>query len=138
MKANALSELNPDGYRYRSATASHTHAYLWPTLKKVLEEIPPPADLFEIGCGNGSNAHEMSKLGYRVVGIDPSKEGIAVAKIHYSDCRLELGTAYDDLAARYAERSMRSSVWKSSNTFFIRESMRHRSRRFSSPAASQW
>lgn len=101
MNADALSELNPDGHRYRTATVSHTHSYLWPTLKKVLGEIPPPADVFEIGCGNGSNAHEMSKLGYRIVGVDSSKEGIAVAQAHYSDCRLELGSAYDDLAARY-------------------------------------
>jgi 2-polyprenyl-3-methyl-5-hydroxy-6-metoxy-1,4-benzoquinol methylase len=100
-EARIQPELNPDGYRYRSAVVSHTHFYLWPTLEKILREIPPPADIFEIGCGNGSNAHEVSKLGYRVVGIDSSTDGIAIGKAHFPDCRLESGSAYDELAATY-------------------------------------
>jgi 2-polyprenyl-3-methyl-5-hydroxy-6-metoxy-1,4-benzoquinol methylase len=57
--------------------------------------------LFELGCGNGSVAHELSKRGWDVTGVDPSVEGIQQAHAAYPKLKLSNGSAYDDLAARY-------------------------------------
>jgi cyclopropane fatty-acyl-phospholipid synthase-like methyltransferase len=32
---------------------------------------PPPADVLEIGCGEGELARVVARLGYRIVAIDP-------------------------------------------------------------------
>jgi 2-polyprenyl-6-hydroxyphenyl methylase/3-demethylubiquinone-9 3-methyltransferase len=97
------SEIQPQGYNFTSAKLSYTHGYLWPIVTKVLVDFPPPRTIFDLGCGNGSTAHALSQSGYTVSGIDPSSEGIAFAKQQYPDCRLENGSAYDDLAGRFGQ-----------------------------------
>ena len=94
------------GYRYTSSDHSHAHAYLMPTVeaelsikKKALGS--QPARLFDLGCGNGSVAAQIAGGGWSVTGIDPSVEGIAQARKTFPELRLEQGSAYDDLAAKY-------------------------------------
>lgn len=41
-------------------------------LGRLLEEVGPPADLLEIGCGTGHVFRWMSGLGWRVLGVDLS------------------------------------------------------------------
>ena len=82
-------------------TPKHHHAYTWPVLLAVL---PPPtaaATIFEVGCGDGTTAQMLSERGYRVSGIDISEADIATARAGTSGERLHVGSAYDDLAARY-------------------------------------
>lgn len=94
------------GYRYQNAAAGHHHDYLLPTVLKTLDSLDLPGDqrrLFEIGCGNGSMANELSLQGWDVVGVDPSEEGISQARVAYPRLRLKTGSAYDDLAQAYGQ-----------------------------------
>jgi 2-polyprenyl-3-methyl-5-hydroxy-6-metoxy-1,4-benzoquinol methylase len=54
-----------------------------------------------LGCGNGSGAAMLARAGWNVTGVDPSVEGISLANKMYPDLALHLGSAYDDLAAKY-------------------------------------
>ena len=38
--------------------------------------------ILDVGCGGGLLSESLSRLGARVTGIDPSKENIAVARLH--------------------------------------------------------
>ena len=46
-------------------------------------------------------ANEIHKLGFRVAGVDPSTEGIAMAKRHYPHLNLRIGSSYDDLKRQF-------------------------------------
>lgn len=90
------------GYRYADAGASHAHDYLWGPVLRILKGLPgQPRRIFELGCGNGSFAHGLSREGFEVVGVDPSEQGIAQARRAYPTLQLSPGSAYDDLADVY-------------------------------------
>lgn len=98
--------LDASGYQYTSATREHAHAYLMPTVMKDLvrlsgSRMASEPHLFDLGYGNGSMAAELHQAGWKVVGVDSSDEGIAQAKRAHPDLRLQKGSAYEDLAARY-------------------------------------
>lgn len=102
------------GYHYNHAGLNCSHGYLLPTVFRLLDGLNLPADqrrLFEVGCGNGSVAHELTRRGWDVTGVDLSSKGIAQANRAHPDLKLYSGSAYDDLAARTAG-SRSSSVWK--------------------------
>lgn len=85
-------------YHYGSADAAHTHAYLWqPVFEAIQNSSAKPTCIFELGCGNGAFAEELSKAGFDVTGVDPSIEGITVAEARNQQGRFEVGSAYDDL-----------------------------------------
>src|SRR5258708_14845541 len=69
-----------DGYQYADANHTAAHGYLLPAIGRILS-TPMPSNgnhrIFELGYGNGSVANLLNTLGYEVVGIDPSVEGIA-------------------------------------------------------------
>lgn len=44
-------------------------------------------------------------MGFEIQGIDYSESGIQVAREHYPHLRLDVGSAYDDLAAKYGKFS---------------------------------
>lgn len=92
------------GYIYQSIHLNHSHEYLSPPLVTILNSLRLKGSrrrVFDLGCGNGAVANELSKLGYDVIGIDPSEQGISLAKRHYPSLKIEQGSAYDDLAAQY-------------------------------------
>lgn len=94
------------GYRYDQAGLNQSHGYLLPTVFRLLDGLNLPTDqrrLFELGCGNGSVAHELTRRGWDVTGVDPSVEGIAQANRTYPDLKLYPGSAYDDLATHYGQ-----------------------------------
>ncbi len=91
-------------YGYRNAGLGWSHAYLLPKLFEILDagrKIGSQIRIFELGCGNGSVANELHQRGFQVVGIDASDSGIRVAREHYPHLKLDVGSAYDDLASNY-------------------------------------
>jgi len=99
-----MNEAAIDGYSYANARPGHHHVYLLPTVTAALTGVNLPAEqrrIFELGCGNGSMANALSERGWDVTGVDPSAEGITQAQAAYPHLKLEPGSAYDDLAARY-------------------------------------
>lgn len=111
------------GYSYDHAGPSHSHGYLLPTVFRLLERLNLPAGerrLFELGCGNGSVAHELSRRGWDVIGVDPSAQGIALAGRQYPELKLRLGSAYDDLAAQYGQFPVLLSLEVVEHVYFSR------------------
>jgi 2-polyprenyl-3-methyl-5-hydroxy-6-metoxy-1,4-benzoquinol methylase len=105
MKTTYLaSPKRPDGYRYEDANHTAAHGYLLPPVERILSTLELPVEgrrIFELGCGNGFVANWLNSLGYEVVGVDPSVEGIAQAASSFPHVRLESGSCYDDLAGKY-------------------------------------
>ena len=93
---------NLSGYRYDDNKLNPSHDYLLPAVKGVLaNKLSSCQRIFELGCGNGSVANALSKLGFEITGVDASEEGIAQAHQSYPDMNLRLGSAYDDLGNQY-------------------------------------
>ncbi len=90
-----------DGYVYQSADQSHAHAYLIPVVISELAKVNKQLRVFDLGCGNGSVANELTKLGHDVTGVDPSVQGIGQAKKAYPNLKIDLGSAYDPLKKKY-------------------------------------
>lgn len=91
-----------DVYAYTDASPTFANAYLWPALQRVVAEREwPTRRAFDLGCGNGATCAMLAGLGFDVTGIDTSADGVAQANAAYPHVRVELGSAYDDLSARY-------------------------------------
>lgn len=86
-------------YGYHNSSPSHSHGYLMPHVENSIAQLKPTS-IFDLGCGNGSFANLLSQR-FDVLGIDASESGILQAKQAYPDLKLEVGSAYDDLAAKY-------------------------------------
>ena len=94
----------PTGYKYESADAAHTHAYLFPTVLAELSAHPFPSGakrVFDLGCGTGATAAALADRGFDVSGVDPSDDAIRLAREARPHLRLEAGSASDDLAGRF-------------------------------------
>lgn len=92
------------GYRYDNDKLNESHEYLLPAVQTILvNQFPSYQRIFELGCGNGSVANALSKLGFEVSGIDASEEGIAQAHQSYPGLNLHLGSAYDNLKNQYGQ-----------------------------------
>lgn len=91
-----------DGHRFASTAPCTSHSYLMPTLMDVLSRVHPDRteEVFDLGCGNGAMMQRLDAEGYVTRGVDPSREGVERARQVLGD-RVETGSAYDDLAARY-------------------------------------
>ena len=115
---------NISGYHYDHAGFNHSHSYLLPTVFRLLDGLNLPTSerrLFELGCGNGSVAHELSLRGWDVTGIDPSAEGITQANRAYPDLKLYSGSAYDDLATHYGSFPVVLSLEVVEHVYFPRQ-----------------
>ena len=90
-------------YNYTSDAPTWANGYLWPPLTALLERLaPPPAAVFELGCGNGATARMLAGRGYAVTAVDPSASGIVVASRHAtSGLRFAQRSTSDDLASEF-------------------------------------
>ncbi len=112
------------GYHYDHAGLNCSHSYLLPTVFRLLDSLNLPAGerhLFELGCGNGAVADELTRRGWDVTGVDPSVEGIAQAQRAHPDLKLYSGSAYDDLAARYGRFPVVLSLEVVEHVYFPRQ-----------------
>jgi 2-polyprenyl-6-hydroxyphenyl methylase/3-demethylubiquinone-9 3-methyltransferase len=89
-------------YHYRDGNSNCSHAYLWPTLKNIIDGRDwPDRRAFDLGCGNGATCGMLADLGFDVTGVDTSQSGIAQAQFTYPSVHTHVGSAYDRLAATY-------------------------------------
>jgi 2-polyprenyl-3-methyl-5-hydroxy-6-metoxy-1,4-benzoquinol methylase len=89
-------------FQYSGPEASHTHAYLWQPVLRVLSECDCK-NVFDLGCGNGAFARFLKKHRYEVSGVDPSEQGILQAKRADPELNVEVGSAYDPLWERFGK-----------------------------------
>jgi 2-polyprenyl-3-methyl-5-hydroxy-6-metoxy-1,4-benzoquinol methylase len=92
----------PAGYPHRSSTPTHIHRWVWPQVKHLLP--PAPGRVCDVGCGNGWASARLEALGYSVTGLDPSDEGIAIARGRGLTARFEEWGVYDATPADLRER----------------------------------
>lgn len=92
-----------DGYRYSTARETEATGYILPAVMKLLtvHGHAPGTRIFELGCGNGAVAARLQRSGYQVTGVDPSKEGITIARETHPTLELHQGSCYDALADTY-------------------------------------
>jgi len=87
---------------YSSGAPSWPNRYIWPVLLRILDSHKTSARrVFEIGSGNGATANLLAGHGYDVTAIEPSREGVEVARRSFPGPAFHLGTGYDDLAGLY-------------------------------------
>src|SRR5437868_4346458 len=101
-----MSDPELNCYRYTESSLIQSHGYLLPAVSRMLDELTVPARerrLFELGCGNGSVAYELTRCGWDVTGVDPSVEGIEQARAAHPELKLARGSAYDELATQYGQ-----------------------------------
>lgn len=105
MESDMAITKRTEGYQFGNASASCSHAYLLPTVRRELAilkaQLGGKRRLFDLGCGNGSVGAVLYRDGWEVVGVDPSSDGITHAHSAYPELKLQLGSAYDDLATIY-------------------------------------
>lgn len=90
----------PD-YVWRSARAPAANAYLFPEVERAIAPLGSRLRIVDLGCGNGAIAGRLAALGHDVVGIEPSPEGVRIAREAHPAARFEIGSVYDaDLPAR--------------------------------------
>lgn len=88
-------------YHYGVTTErGHHRAYLDPAVLAILRTRAAKT-VFELGCGDGSFAQTMERDGFEVTAVDPSEDGVRLAKAQAARVRVEQASAYDDLAARF-------------------------------------
>ena len=90
----------PLEYGFETAERRYNHGYLVRPALAILAK-QPHRRLFDLGCGNGAIAADLQSAGFDVTGVDASESGIANANLAHPEIKLHVGSAYDDLAARY-------------------------------------
>jgi 2-polyprenyl-3-methyl-5-hydroxy-6-metoxy-1,4-benzoquinol methylase len=85
-------------YLYRGATASCAHAYLLAPVKKWVQSLGLKGTVLDLGCGNGSLSHELSKLGFEVYGVDRSDSGIQIAREAFPQVQFLVGDVEENLS----------------------------------------
>jgi 2-polyprenyl-3-methyl-5-hydroxy-6-metoxy-1,4-benzoquinol methylase len=99
-----MSQSKHFDYQYNAAGINHSHAYLLPVVDAIINECRPQR-VFDLGCGNGSVANHLSNR-CEVVGIDASLSAVTIANETYPELRIELNSAYEDLASKYGTFDM--------------------------------
>ena len=84
---------------YYSDHSLYGHDYLLAKIDPIVAAARPNR-IFDLGCGNGSIANRLSKHA-SVTGIDISDSGVQIANRSFPHLKIEVGSVYDDLAAKY-------------------------------------
>jgi SAM-dependent methyltransferase len=84
-------------YGFQGRGGSHMHARFMPHVLQLSDEIQPCVRVLDVGCGNGFTCGEFIRCGYRVVGVDLSRQGIEIARKAYPQGRFEVLPADDKL-----------------------------------------
>ena len=92
--------MSAKNYYYGPPAEGCHHKYLVPEILRIIRGEGAKR-VFDLGCGNGFVADLLEKHGYDVTGVDPSDDGIRLARQYYPHLKLHKGSAYDDLAGTY-------------------------------------
>jgi 2-polyprenyl-3-methyl-5-hydroxy-6-metoxy-1,4-benzoquinol methylase len=92
--------MSAKSYYYGPPAEGCHHKYLVPEILRIIRGEGAKR-VFDLGCGNGFVADLLEKHGYDVTGVDPSDDGIRLARQYYPHLKLHKGSAYDDLAGAY-------------------------------------
>jgi 2-polyprenyl-3-methyl-5-hydroxy-6-metoxy-1,4-benzoquinol methylase len=84
-------------YQYSTERLDHTYNYLAKPLLSMLPQSSTAQKIrvLDLGCGNGSFANVLAKMGYEVVGVEESASGIKIAQQNYPDCQFICGSIYE-------------------------------------------
>ena len=85
-------------YGYEGSAASCAHAYLLAPVKRLVQSLGKKGPVLDLGCGNGSLSHELSKLGFEVHGVDRSESGIQIAREAFPQVQFSLGDVEEVLS----------------------------------------
>jgi 2-polyprenyl-3-methyl-5-hydroxy-6-metoxy-1,4-benzoquinol methylase len=87
-------------YRHEGAENPLSYNYLFPA---VLEALGPYQGqrVFDLGCGTGAFDQLLTERGFQLTGVDPSESGIAIGQAAFPNLNISIGSAYDDLAAKF-------------------------------------
>jgi len=88
---------------YSGADSASDFKLLRPVVFSLLPEVGRNARLLDVGCGNGYWAGQIARRGFQVVGIDPSRTGIELARATFPGVRFEALDAAGDLCERLGE-----------------------------------
>lgn len=91
------------GYEFgwKDAAPQEHHSYVLPKIKKLIKKTLDitnnnPKTLLDAGCGSGYISHELSKMSFRVIGVDLSNDGILLARDKYQNVTWKVHSLYDD------------------------------------------
>jgi SAM-dependent methyltransferase len=62
---------------------------------EVHRHLPPTGRVVELGCGTGITAQILTRLGYDVIGIDISKDMLAIARERAPEAEFRQGSIWD-------------------------------------------
>jgi 2-polyprenyl-3-methyl-5-hydroxy-6-metoxy-1,4-benzoquinol methylase len=87
-------------YEYKGVEPRGSHGYLVPELDRIISglEWPKGAPALDFGCGNGILTHWLSSKGFKPVGVDLSRSGVAVAREAYPDVRFSNDLSVDNIS----------------------------------------
>jgi 2-polyprenyl-3-methyl-5-hydroxy-6-metoxy-1,4-benzoquinol methylase len=83
---------------YEDSAGSCAHVYLLAPVKRLVQTLAKKGTVLDLGCGNGSFSHELSKLGFEVYGVDRSDSGIKIARTSFPQVHFLLGDVEKDLS----------------------------------------
>lgn len=90
-------------YGFHTDEPSHMHQHFLPVVLRAVEEVGQELRVLDVGCGNGATCGALLRMGCEVVGIDPSHEGIAIAREAHPEARFEQLTADGELLVTLEE-----------------------------------
>ena len=99
-----MNEPEITGYQWANAELNSSNNYHLPLVFKEMARLNLTGEektVFELGCGNGSVAHQFELRGWSVTGVDPSPDGISQANTFFPHINLNNGSAYEDLKSKY-------------------------------------
>lgn len=87
-----------ENYGWTDLAPTCAHEYLLPAVREYIKGRyhPETAKILDIGCGNGYVAANLAGLGYSVIALDASADGIEIARAAYPNVSFNVCSVYDD------------------------------------------
>jgi len=75
-----IGDMGGISYQYSAANPEVSHQHLYPSVSRLLRNVPPGAVVMDAGCGNGSFIALFRDRNWQLHGSDLSPTGIEVAR----------------------------------------------------------